>query len=168
MPARISCAASSSVSSKAVTQPAFGNTMPSATARQRLQHKRINTGTASATLHEEIATQQETASTCVRPVAVCSTDIEPSEYLSGQPHATLIGRIVSLILPPPLRFLSCWVAPLTCLISLYAPAVVALAGTAVQVAQVCKTTAHVLAQCNARQHASTFLRACDRCCNVLR
>jgi hypothetical protein len=54
-------------------------------------------------------------------------DIVADEYLSGKPHATLLGKVVALVIPPPMRFVASWVAPLTCLLAVFAPHVVSLA-----------------------------------------
>jgi hypothetical protein len=58
------------------------------------------------------------------------------EYLSGKPCATLLGKLVALVLPPPVRFLASWVAPLACLIALNAQVVVARIVMVLAVAQV--------------------------------
>lgn len=64
------------------------------------------------------------------------SEIDVQEYLSGKPHATLIGRMVAFVVPPPVRFLASWVAPLTCLVALNAKAVVSALASLVLMVQV--------------------------------
>ena len=45
--------------------------------------------------------------------------IDAGEYLSGKPSASFIGKLVSWVVPPPVRFFATWIAPSICLASLF-------------------------------------------------
>jgi hypothetical protein len=72
--------------------------------------------------------------------------IDASEYLSGKPRVSFIGKIVSIAVPPPVRFASTWIAPTLCLASLFPHHVISLLATLVLALQVRSSTLLFLLQ----------------------